>query len=721
MQDNASDTPPPAQDLADSGISEAVEGEILWISEAAPDGSAFDVMIIEAGTSKNGRRYSDDVLRRSAPLFEGQGVYAYEVKPGILDHLGEADKATVGDGGGGVRNLVGALEGVKFGEANGRRGLVARMSVVAPWARQLFKGVWESGKRHLLGFSIDARAKVQQTIEGVTDVIEIAPGPTLDVVSHPAAGGALLRIAASFSEEAMEPQDQIEIPEPAAEPATEPTPAPVKEAAPVFDAAAAADAVQLVVDCRESVRSTVAASGLPDASQRRIAESVNGPFATVADAKVAADAAIASEREYLQTLGVPEVTGSGTVRESATAGAEELDRLQVAMDGLFARQALQHDGVTIQPFTSLHEAIHAITGKMPGIDVSFDDALGMAAGYKPWRKPMGWSATRESATPAPGDAFRRVSEAITTTTFGQILGDSITRKMQADYALDDRQSWRKIVTVENVRDFRTQRRQMLGGYGTLTVVGESANYPLATSPGDDEETYSVQKRGLRERLTVETLASDDVGLVRRIPERLGRAASETLFRAVFDVLTANAAMYDGNALFSGPHANTNTVALAGESLRLAVAAMKDQAAYGDASTLLGGSNKPKFILVPHELAHLAFVLTQPGILGIYDVAAGNAPGDAQATSANHPDFAGIEVIEVPHWTDANDWYLCADPMRIPTIEVGFLNGREEPELFVADSPTSGAMFDSDNIEYKIRHVYGVKALDWRGFYRNAVA
>ena len=182
MQDNASDTPPPAQDLADSGISEAVEGEILWISEAAPDGSAFDVMIIEAGTSKNGRRYSDDVLRRSAPLFEGQGVYAYEVKPGILDHLGEADKATVGDGGGGVRNLVGALEGVKFGEANGRRGLVARMSVVAPWARQLFKGVWESGKRHLLGFSIDARAKVQQTIEGVTDVVEIAPGIAINRV-----------------------------------------------------------------------------------------------------------------------------------------------------------------------------------------------------------------------------------------------------------------------------------------------------------------------------------------------------------------------------------------------------------------------------------------------------------------------------------------------------------------------------------------------------------
>ena len=74
-----------------------------------------------------------------------------------------------------------------------------------------------------------------------------------------------------------------------------------------------------------------------------------------------------------------------------------------------------------------------------------------------------------------------------------------------------------------------------------------------------------------------------------------------------------------------------------------------------------------------------------------------------------------------YWTDANDWYLAADPDDIPCIEVGFLDGREEPELFVQDNPTVGSLFTHDKIAYKIRHVYGGDVLDHRGLYKAAVA
>ena len=80
-----------------------------------------------------------------------------------------------------------------------------------------------------------------------------------------------------------------------------------------------------------------------------------------------------------------------------------------------------------------------------------------------------------------------------------------------------------------------------------------------------------------------------------------------------------------------------------------------------------------------------------------------------------------EVIVVPYWTDANDWAAVADPRRIPTIEVGFFGGQENPELFVQDMPNVGSLFSNDQITYKIRHIYSGAVMDFRGFYKAVVA
>ncbi|MBV5350479.1 hypothetical protein JZU71_04980, partial [bacterium] len=75
-----------------------------------------------------------------------------------------------------------------------------------------------------------------------------------------------------------------------------------------------------------------------------------------------------------------------------------------------------------------------------------------------------------------------------------------------------------------------------------------------------------------------------------------------------------------------------------------------------------------------------------------------------------------EVIPVKHWSDVNNWYLIADPADIPTIEIGFMDGKEAPELFVQDMPNVGSMFSNDQLTYKIRHIYGGAVMDYRGFY-----
>jgi hypothetical protein len=47
------------------------------------------------------------------------------------------------------------------------------------------------------------------------------------------------------------------------------------------------------------------------------------------------------------------------------------------------------------------------------------------------------------------------------------------------------------------------------------------------------------------------------------------------------------------------------------------------------------------------------------------------------------------------------------------VELGFLHGREEPELLIQDGPTLGSVFTNDTISWKIRHVFGGGFLDYR--------
>jgi hypothetical protein len=56
----------------------------------------------------------------------------------------------------------------------------------------------------------------------------------------------------------------------------------------------------------------------------------------------------------------------------------------------------------------------------------------------------------------------------------------------------------------------------------------------------------------------------------------------------------------------------------------------------------------------------------------------------------------------------------------PTFELGFYQGREDPELFTQSDPTVGSVFNSDTVTYKIRHIYSGAVLDWRGFLRSGV-
>jgi hypothetical protein len=171
---------------------------------------------------------------------------------------------------------------------------------------------------------------------------------------------------------------------------------------------------------------------------------------------------------------------------------------------------------------------------------------------------------------------------------------------------------------------------------------------------------SFQKGGL-ETVTLEMIANDDVGAIKRIPRSLARAALIGLYRGVFDLLTANAVTtYDAVAWFTNgtSHYNMSTTALSATAVNAVRVAMRDQAAYGESRYLIG--LVPKWLVVPNELEDVAMKLC---------MAANSLVSQGTTEVSDMPNINqrySMDYIVVDYYTNAGDWWAFCDPKNCPT-------------------------------------------------------
>ena len=293
-------------------------------------------------------------------------------------------------------------------------------------------------------------------------------------------------------------------------------------------------------------------------------------------------------------------------------------------------------------------------------------------------------------------------ESLGSTSWPLVLGNAITRRLIAEYQRPSVYDvWRPVVSVVPIQDFRTNERTRFGGYGDLPIVGEGGPYVAMTSPTDEKATYAIQKRGGTEDVTLEMIANDDVGAITRIPQKLTWAAKRTLAKFVMDFLRTNPTIYDGVALFHASHNNLGSAALDVAGFTAARLAIMKQTELNSADRLGIG---PSWVAVPLDLENTAV-----------DLFRRNTNNDKTFIQSLTP-----TVLPVWYWTDTNDWIAGCNPSEVPTIELGFFRGQEEPELFIQDMPNVGSMFTNDKTTYKIRHVYGGAAVEFRGVFKNVV-
>jgi phage major head subunit gpT-like protein len=250
------------------------------------------------------------------------------------------------------------------------------------------------------------------------------------------------------------------------------------------------------------------------------------------------------------------------------------------------------------------------------------------------------------------------------------------------------------------------------------MIPERQEYPEKTMT-DSKESYSVNKYGASFSVSWETIVNDDLDAISRIPAMHGNAARREQNRAVYAVLTANAALSDTGALFNttavttaGGHANQSASAavISSTTLNAAYAAMMVQKGLNSSVIL---NIQPRFLIVPAAISHTAlqFVnsIADPG-------AGGNVAGNSNTLNIYGPQgMRNLQVIIEPQ-LDASStsvWYLAADSGQIDTVELTFLQGEESPVL------ESEWDLSRDVYLYKVRQTFAAKAIDYRGLYRNA--
>lgn len=317
-----------------------------------------------------------------------------------------------------------------------------------------------------------------------------------------------------------------------------------------------------------------------------------------------------------------------------------------------------------------------------------------------------------------------LQEVMTTSDFPNLFGDVLDRALLAAYS-EAPAPWANYCHRATVRDFRTVKR--FGVYGAdqvLDQVDENEVYPASKIDEDTPVEYAVFKYGRKLPFSWESIINDDLGAFNDIPERFGKASRRSEQKKVCGFYV------DAN----GPHASFYTVGnkniITGNPV-LSIDGL--ETAFTVLGNMVDQSGEPIAIeavelVVPPALEVQALNILNAVQLETRIKKSPTAKEEKLMTTNWMKARCRLSVdpyIPIIATTNGNtSWFLFADPDNgRPALELGFLRGHEEPEIFIkspnaqrvggGDVDALAGDFDTDSIQYKIRHVFGGNRMDPR--------
>lgn len=706
------------------------------IREADATGAEWDVRILRFGKSKNGwvwtREVAEELLRHLANAPVGL----------VTDHAGRLGHPTEQGG----RVIVGEIASPRI-EADGVYGRL-RLAPAVGWLKESLLGLASRSKLgEAIGLSIDTMARYAEdaggrVIKGIQELFGV------DIVGEPSADGRFIRATAgpvltpkeehgmrektlalikkhrpqlldgrvieSVTDEQLERllEEALTPPEAGPEPKAAPPPVTKSSDGAALQRLTALEQRLAVREAQARIAEALAASTLPEPVKAKLRKGWEGKVVTGSDIRMA----IKEEAETLAKLaesGNPQGFGDGRTEITAAPA----DKLQAAMDRLFGIEEKTFDrAMENAPFLHRETTTRIRESLKPALQAASQDP------------GLRFRSIREAYVAITGDVdvsgflpARRVTETIESATWANILGNTLYRRMLMTYA-EPVFNERSIASYGSATDFRNKEITVLDYFPDISTVDpEVADYTEITALNDAKVTYAVVQRGNLLTITRKTIINDDLRAVTMLPERLGRAARRTLAKAIWNFWVNNSNYdVDSTAWFHTNHGNTGSTALTADAtgateVLAKVTQLINMTEQGSGEKLGMPPMDSLWLDVPPALYGVARMLNLTQYFG---------------TTASNPVYGWFGAPERGErinintlLTDTTDWGLHVSPGAggRESIVVDFLQGREEPEFFLADQPTVGQAFVGDKIQYKIRHEYGADIADFRGAVKNVVA
>ena len=280
--------------------------------------------------------------------------------------------------------------------------------------------------------------------------------------------------------------------------------------------------------------------------------------------------------------------------------------------------------------------------------------------------------------------------------FSYVLQNVLNKTLRTMYDLQERTftPWTRKSTASDFKNIlRTQLNDL-----KLSKVSEGGEYSFAQA-GDTGEVYKVSKYGKIVNIDWEAIVNDDLSAFSRYPQFLAGAVAQLQSDLIYAIITGPHVMGDGNQLFDAANHNNYTSVgtdISVTSLGIGRKQMRQQkTAAGNVLNIT-----PKFLVCGPNKEQVALQYTSQNY-----VATKNSDINV---------WVGMMQPIIDARIPDNSWFLVANPGVIDTIEYATLDGQD-----IYTESRYG--FDVDALQWKVRTVFGAKAIEWRSIYKNAGA
>jgi cation transport regulator ChaB len=713
----------------------ALEMDFRAAQRGDASGLLWEAVLIQPGLTLTNFYFPEEVLEASAPRFKGADIFAFEIGDSAYHHVSEemyGAKRYL------VRQKVGSVEDTRFQAGVGIVGRIRLLDGARWLADSLSQGI--KAGADVLGLSIDTRVKasiVEAEGQKVAYVREITDISSVDVVTRPAAGGRFLRAVAGLDNQPKEGKamdrekllslihelrpdllqgkdrakltdDEVLV---MARMAMTPDPDVQKRAAQAVtqdqmaeEIRKATQATEQRAACGRVLDATLAESQLPAVTAARIRKGFEGKVFE----KAALDADIKAAKDEIAALAQMAQEPVWGDQRRIAGGLGSRDKIEMAADLLF--------GLVPKDVPAIC-AMARMEGRLVPMRAAQDyDGVPKLGGIRELYTLLTGDPDVSGVFNRAGlPAELRAAQEITSATFTFVVGNTMARRLVSDYMAADYGEDLLISVRKPVADFRQQEAVMVGYFPDLSQNDpELANWPEIQPVTDEESTYTVLQFGNILTITRRMIINDDISVVLRIVTRLGRAARRTHAKYVWNFFVANANCSDGTAWFTGPHGNLGAVALSHANAQTAYIALA-QMTEKDSGERLNWLDDPS--VRPTLVYPVALINLGNRIVNEADYFTGND----LTTKTPNPLHGKINGRQLSHLADPTDWGLLMPPTVADMVEMGYLQGRTEPEMFIADMPQSEQVFVADRIRHKIRHEYAGAVVDFRSGYKSVAA